>query len=139
MRPAKLLRIPLKVVETVIENKTGLDLDISEIFYHQPESGSVSNAALAVSMLDGYSAQILWDPNGPVGTSDLIAIVTSILTARKDVASISVSLIGSSQTSSKPPVATPSEPPTESTSGGVVSIEYSDIEPQMELPLEYSE
>lgn len=139
MKPAKLLRIPLRVLETVVENRTGLDLDLSEIFWTNPESGAASNVALAVSMPDGYSAQILWDPNGPVGTSDLIAVVTSILTARKDVASISVNLTESSRTSSKPPVATPSEPPTESTSGGVVSIEYSDIDPQMELPLEHPE
>lgn len=124
------IRLPAKVIDQIVENKTGGLVDLSEIFSMgkkaaEKEIGDASNAVLAVSMLDGSSAVIWWDPTGFVSSSEMISVVQSIISDRPSVTSIRVvsQPIGSQE------VATHSEEPTESTSeGGVVSVTYSDIE-----------
>lgn len=135
MKPKKILRIPLKVLDKYVENRTGGLIDLSEIFSMMKETGGALDAELVVSMPDGLSAEILWDPAGPVSSSQVIAVVESILSARPNVTSISVLCLSeesNSPTTSKQQLALPLEEPTENTSGGVVSIQYSDMEEETE-------
>ena len=125
MKPKRLLKVPLKALDFWVEKQTGGLVDLSEIFSIVKESGAALDAELVVSMQDGSSATILWDPTGPVSSSHLIAVVGSILRDRPSVTSIQVL----TPPTSSPESVTPSEAPTESTSGGVVSVSYSDIEP----------
>lgn len=130
IRPKKILRIPLRILESVVQNKTGLDLDLSEIFWTNPEGGNASDVALAVSMRDGWSAEIMWDPDGPVSSSQLTAVVLSILKDRKNVDSIQVSI----PPTFSPEAVKPSELVTAPTSEQLdlfdppIRITYSDIE-----------
>jgi hypothetical protein len=130
MKPKKLLRIPLRVIDQIVENKTGGLIDLSEIFLTVKDDGNALGAELVVSMPDGYSAQILWDPDGPVSSSQVIAVVQSILAGHPCVTSISVL---TPQTSSPEPV-TPYEKYTDPISGGSVTIRSEPIE-QLELEL----
>ena len=124
------IKLPARVIDQIVENKTGGLVDLSEIFSMgkkaaEKEIGDASNAVLAVSMPDGSSVTIWWDPTGFVSTSELISVVRSIISDRPSVTSIRVV----TPPTSLPEVAKPSEEPTVSTSeGGVVSIEYSDID-----------
>lgn len=136
MKPKKLLKVPLKALDFWVERQTGGLIDLSEIFSTVKEAGGALDAELVVSMPDGSSAEILWDPAGSVSSSQVIAVVESILSARPSVTSISVlcpSEESNSPTTSKQQLALPFEGPTESTSGGVVSIQYS--EAKNELPV----
>lgn len=121
MKPKRLLKIPLKALDFWVEKQTGGLLDLSEIFSAVKENGNALDAELVVSMQDGSSATILWDPTGAVSSSQLIAVVESILRGRPSVTSIAVL----TPPTSSPEVATPSEALTENSSGGVVSVSYS--------------
>ena len=124
MKIKKILKVPLNVLETVVENKTGLDLDLSEIFFHRAENGNASDVALAVSMPDGLSVEILWDPAGPVSSSEMIAVVESILTDRPFATSIQVL----TPPTSSPQLALPFEPAIAPISKPPVTISYSEID-----------
>jgi len=132
LKPKKLLRIPLKVIDQYVEAQTGIDL--SKIFSTQKESGIAQDAELAVSMLDGYSAEILWDPDGSVSSSQMIAVVESIIADRPNVCKIEVRR----PDTSSPQLVLPFDNDTDLSSGGVVSIQYEDINEEEDDATEFS-
>lgn len=129
MKPKKLLKIPLRVIDQYVEAQTGVDL--SKIF-SKAESGFALGAELVVSMLPGSSAEILWDPEGNVDSSQVTAVVQSILIGRPFVTSI----VLRTPPEKLPQLVLPFEPSTEDISKGVVTIQYSDIDEDDDAPAE---
>lgn len=122
MKPKKIVKIPLKIIDQYVEAQTGVDL--SKIF-SKAESGFASDAELAVLMHGGSpNCEIIWDPTGNVSSSQVTAVVQSILIGRPYVESIVVK----TKTGNSPQLVLPLEPSTDLNSGGVVSIQYEDIE-----------
>ena len=122
LKPKKLLRIPLKIIDQYVEAQTGIDL--SKIFSTQKANGIAQDVELAVSMLDGYSAEILWDPDGSVNSLEMIAVVESIIADRPNVCKIEVRR----PDVLSPQLVLPFDSDTDLSSGGVVSIQYSEID-----------
>lgn len=118
----KIIKIPLKVIDQYVENQTGVDL--SKIF-SKAESGLVPGAELVVTLQDAsQNCEIMWNPEGNVDSSQVTAIVQSILIGRPYVQSIVVV----TQPESSPQLVLPLDPSSDLNSGGVVSIQYEDIE-----------